>query len=471
MKRKLLVSLTLLGSLVGLAGCNATRPDDSNVLSVLSDAAVYLYDFDDAGKAIEQAEADIASGKKENTHKNQKLIVNTIILKAWGDEKEMTVASKNWGWGDTLTQNLLAGFLAKDTPDIISGETQLPEFVAKGYVEPFPDELAEFIKTNVSPIAYKALEYEGKMYGISMTPSLSALFWNKKILRDCGISETIIENGPSNWTELEETMNTIHSTKDSKGNFYNAGGVYVGSGGVNYGAFLRADTLLASAGGSFVDETGKPNMVTTENETAYNFLINQQKYSASNMLNTRAEDNYFKYFNSGNMAYKIDGLWGLTEAKENNIEVGCCLMPTPDGTGERGTEVIGATYMAVSKFAKHKELAFEFIKLTLGEEIQKNIARGGYRSPVLYSAIEELGNKESEYYETYFDYYKTYADYAATHDARTLPSFVLKKGSRSNIWSAVGNSLAQTNNPRNTLTALQLLQNAQNTMIKEWNKG
>ncbi|MCF0141118.1 MAG: HAD hydrolase family protein, partial [Mogibacterium sp.] len=39
-------------------------------------------------------------------------------------------------------------------------------------------------------------------------------------------------------------------------------------------------------------------------------------------LNTRAEDNYFKYFNSGNMAYKIDGLWGLTEAKENNIEVG-----------------------------------------------------------------------------------------------------------------------------------------------------
>ena len=203
MKRKLLVSLTLLGSLVGLAGCNATRPDDSNVLSVLSDAAVYLYDFDDAGKAIEQAEADIASGKKDNTHKNQMLIANTKILKAWADEKEMTVASKNWGWGDTLTQNLLAGFLAKDTPDIISGETQLPEFVAKGYVEPFPDELAEFVKTNVSPIAYKALEYEGKMYGISMTPSLSALFWNKKILRDCGISETIIENGPSNWTELE----------------------------------------------------------------------------------------------------------------------------------------------------------------------------------------------------------------------------------------------------------------------------
>ena len=305
-----------------------------------------------------------------------------------------------------------------------------------------------------------------------MTPSLTALFWNKTILRACNISETIVESGPSSWQELRETMATIHTFKDSKQNYYNAGGVYVGSGGVNYGAFLRTNTLLASADGSFVDKTtGAPNMVTEENEVAYNFLVEQRNYGAANMLNTKTEDNYFKYFNSGNMAYKVDGLWALTEAKENGIDVGCCLMPSVDGTGERSLGIIGATYLSVSKFAKHKELAFDFIRFTLNDEIQKNIAKGGYRAPVLLSAFSELGNTESEYYEDYFASVKSYHEYASSHDISVLPNFILKKGSRSNIWAAIGNSLALTNNSKNTKTVKQILQDAQNAMMKEWNKG
>ena len=464
-------ALTMLCAAGCGGGGNNTNSGDK--LTIMLDSSAFLMGFDeDIDGAVAEAERNIANGTTKDTVWNRIVIENTKLLKTWGQEQEKTIATKNWGWGDTLTQKLMAAFLAQETPDIINAETQMPGFAEEGYLEPFPADLEAFVRENVSPIAYKTMEKNGKIYGISLTPGITLLFWNKAILRQANISNDIIENGPKDWAEWKQTMAQINSVKDSSGVNLNAGGVYVGSGGVNYGAFFRAGTLMASAGGGYADESGAPAMNTEANKKAFDFLLEQKNYNLSNILNRAEEGNYFGYFNTGKMAYKVDGIWGIYEAAEYGLDVGYCLMPTPDGTGDRQSVLIGACYSGVPVYAKNKELAFEAIKFMLSEQVQSNIGKGGQRQPVLKSVLNTVYDQtDAEWYKPYFADYKYFANYAVENSVAGLPAFAMKRGKLSSLWGAAGNAMSKTAAKSNTQTSAQLLAEAQKTMMAEWNKG
>ena len=244
----LIINFLIVFVIVACGG-GGMQANNGDKLVLMLDSSSFLYGFDDIDVAISEQEKGIRDGIVKDNEQNRSLLENTKLLKAWGESKGKTIVSKNWGWADTLTQKLTAAFLSQETPDLIQGESQMPGFAKQGYLEPFPDELAKYIKENVSPLAYNDMEIDGKIYGIALTPSISLLYWNKDILRQANVSSEIIENGPANWEEWESVMAQIYNTKDSKGINLNAGGVYVGNGGVNYGAFFRVATLIDAAGG------------------------------------------------------------------------------------------------------------------------------------------------------------------------------------------------------------------------------
>ena len=473
LKRLLFLIINFLIVFVVVAcGGGGKQVNNGDKLVLMLDSSSFLYGFDDIDVAISEQEKGIRDGIVKDNEQNRSLLENTKLLKAWGESKGKTIVSKNWGWADTLTQKLTAAFLSQETPDLIQGESQMPGFAKQGYLEPFPDELAKYIKENVSPLAYNDMEIDGKIYGIALTPSISLLYWNKDILRQANVSSEIIENGPANWEEWESVMAQIYNTKDSKGINLNAGGVYVGNGGVNYGAFFRVATLIDAAGGSIADETGAPNLKTDANKKAFNFLINQKQYNQSNILNTKDESSYFSYFNTNKMAYKVDGIWGIFEAESYGQDIGYCLMPSVDGTGERGTVLLGASYSSVPIYAKNKELAFEAIKFMLSQEIQDNIGKGGQRTPVLFSSINSIYDQtEASWYKPFYADYKQFAQYTMEAEISGLPDFTMNKGKLSTLWAAFGNSIAKTSIKSNKQTADQLLQEAQTAMMAEWKKG
>ena len=471
----LLTAMTIIisSSVVGCSNTNSsnTTPTDGK-LTLMLDSSAFIYGFDDIDVAISEHERDMAAGTLKNNQANKSILENTKLLKAWGEEKGKTIVSKNWGWADSLTQKLMSAFLSQETPDLIQGETQMPGFAKQGYLEAFPDELANYVRENVSPIAYKDMEIDGKIYGISLTPSPSLLYWNKDILRQANVSSEIIENGPKTWSEWESVMAQIYATKDSKGVSLNAGGIYVGNGGVNYGAFFRVGTLMDAAGGSIDDSTGAPNLVTDANEKAFQFLINQKNYNQGNILNTKDEGSYFSYFNTNKIAYKVDGIWGAYEANLYGQDIGYCVLPSYDGTGSGGSMLLGATYSSVPIYAKNKELAFESIQFMLSKEIQDNIAKGGQRIPVLKETINTIYDQtDAEWYNDFYADYKEYASYCIEEEIHGLPDFTMKKGKLSNLWNAFGNSVAKTSIKSNNQSAKELLQEAQRAMITEWNKG
>ena len=59
--------------------------------------------------------------------------------------------NRGWGWLEDLIQKERDAFLAGRGPDIILGRTQMPDFAASGYLEPFPEYLAEKIREIAVP--------------------------------------------------------------------------------------------------------------------------------------------------------------------------------------------------------------------------------------------------------------------------------------------------------------------------------
>ncbi len=468
---KKILSLILVAmfafSLIACDNGRDSASSDGTELSVLLDTAVTAFGFEtDIQAGIDEMKQSIEEGYTEDTPAQRMIIKNTEIMRDWAIEKGVVLNGKNWGWADSLTNKLQSAFLAQDTPDIINGETQMKGFAQRGYLKPFPDDLAQFVKENCFSFAYSDMMFDGKIYGISLAPSVTILMWNKNLLRECGISEAIIENGPKDWAEWEATMQTIKS----KGK--NAGGVYTGSGNVNYGAFLRSGTLMLGSGGGFADENGAPNVASAENIEAYEFIRRMANYNKAGMLNATNEDSYFSYFKTGNMAYYVDGTWAVHDAQYLDFDTGYCIMPNKDGTGGGSTMMIGCAYLSVPIYAKNPDLAWDLIRLLLSEQIQTNLAKGGLRFSALASSAQTVySDTASEYYKEFFAGYKILTQYAITQDVKGLPAFTMNNGKLSELWGSVGNLLGKLTDSKNSTDISVLAQDAQNSMMTQWNKG
>ena len=209
LKRTITLLLAAALSTAVLAGCSGGNESGMTEIDVLWDNLAFIIG-DDIDEAIASDEQSIA----ENLF--------------------------DMGWNDGLTTALLSCFWMQDGPDIIQGEEQLPQFIEDGYIAPLPDDMAERIREKCSPVAYKALERDGKLYGVAIQPGVTLLFWNKDVLRAAGYSDSdpIMTEGPKDWDEWLEVMERVDQTTDARG-----GGLYVGS---QMGGYLRVGGLLDS---------------------------------------------------------------------------------------------------------------------------------------------------------------------------------------------------------------------------------
>lgn len=461
----ILISVFMLAS-VSCITPPADDENDPNALTVLLDSSVTAIGFEkDIQAGIDEMQSSMDAGYTENNVTNRMILENTKLLRDWADSKEINLNCKTWGWGDSLTNKLQSAFFAKDTPDLVIGETQMPSFAQKGYLQEFPEDLSNYIKENCLSLSYAPMTIDGKIYGVALAPSVTVLLWNKDMLARAGVSQSIIDNGPANWEEWDSAMAAVAANGE------NAGGVYTGPGKSDNGAFLRSGTLMLAGGGGFADETGAPNINSPENIEAFEFIRKMAGYNKPGMLNAQTEDSYFSYFKTGKMAYYVDGSWAINDAKDLNFDVGYCLMPTKDGSGDGSTIAIGCVYLSVPIYAKNSDRAWDLIRFFLSSEIQTNLARGGARFPALRSASQSVyADTSSEYYQEHFAAYKTLSDAVSNQNVTSLPPFVMDNGKLSNIWTAAGQLLGKLADPKNNDSVTSLAQAAQAAMMTEWNK-
>ena len=368
----------------------------------------------------------------------------------------------DWGWDETLAQKLTTTFEANDSSigaDVVVGETQMPKYMEEGKLEPFPAELEAFVRKNILPHGYKAMTMKDKngterIYGVAAAPSITVLVWNKAVLRNAGVDDKFVENGPATWSEWLEICKKLDVARKK------AGGVYCGP---NTGAYIRNGALMYMNGGSFKNEDGKAFIESDANAKYFEFLRKMAGYNIDKSLTVASEDMYYKTFGNGRIAFLVDGSWRIAQAKEEgNVEVGFCALPVPDNEwlSESASEstlkksmVVGAAYLCVPTYSTNKENAFKVIQSYISKDVQEVMASCDLR-PVISKEVgeaenyEQLSPKQSRIYKIM----KT-----------TEPVFIPNFGkSNSKVWTTIGGVLADVCNTGEDISVI--LGKAQKTL-------
>lgn len=347
----------------------------------------------------------------------------------------------DWGWDYELTQKLTNAFMSGgkgESPEVILGESQMIGYMEQGLLKPFPDELAAFVREKMLPATYKALEKDGKIYGVAANPSCLQLIYNKAVLRACGVSETIIENGVSTWDEFISVCQTVKA--NGKGRYY-AGGIYSGS---STGGYMRIAPFMIQAGGGYTDADGKPYFDSAGNVRALEMLRQIGACNPTGGLSSSSEATMINQFTRGRYAFMVDGSWRVKMSNETGLDVGYCKLPSPDGKTDV-TLAVGLGYLAVPNYVSDPTDAFAVIKSYISDEAQSVLADADLR-PVArldIGSAEDYKDRAPTQYEA-FNILKNSQLYI-------LPSFGTNEAK---IWQAFGEALVKTTTTNESILSL-----------------
>ena len=347
----------------------------------------------------------------------------------------------DWGWDYELTQKLTNTFMSGgkgESPEVILGESQMIGYMEQGLLKPFPDELAAFVREKMLPATYKALEKDGKIYGVAANPSCLQLIYNKAVLRACGVSETVIENGVSTWDEFISVCQTVKA--NGKGRYY-AGGIYSGS---STGGYMRIAPFMIQAGGGYTDADGKPYFDSEGNVRALEMLRQIGACNPTGGLSSSSEATMINQFTRGRYAFMVDGSWRVKMSDETGLDVGYCKLPSPDGETDV-TLAVGLGYLAVPNYVSDPTDAFAVIKSYISDEAQSVLADADLR-PVArldIGSAEDYKDRAPTQYEA-FNILKNSQLYI-------LPSFGTNEAK---IWQAFGEALVKTTTTNESILSL-----------------
>ena len=347
----------------------------------------------------------------------------------------------DWGWDYELTQKLTNAFMSGgkgESPEVILGESQMIGYMEQGLLKPFPDELAAFVREKMLPATYKALEKDGKIYGVAANPSCLQLIYNKAVLRACGVSETIIENGVSTWDEFISVCQTVKA--NGKGRYY-AGGIYSGS---STGGYMRIAPFMIQAGGGYTDADGKPYFDSEGNVRALEMLRQIGACNPTGGLSSSSEATMINQFTRARYAFMVDGSWRVKMSNETGLDVGYCKLPSPDGETDV-TLAVGLGYLAVPNYVSDPTDAFAVIKSYISDEAQSVLADADLR-PVArldIGSAEDYKDRAPTQYEA-FNILKNSQLYI-------LPSFGTNEAK---IWQAFGEALVKTTTTNESILSL-----------------
>jgi multiple sugar transport system substrate-binding protein len=328
--------------------------------------------------------------------------------------QEISVEVQDWGWAEDLVKKEVNAFLAKQGPEVIVGETQMPGFAVKGYLQEFPAALTTKVKNEVQQGAYLPLTVGGKIYGMAVFPGVSILLWNKDVVKKAGLNP---EKAPATWDELLANADAV--TKAGKGQFY-GGGCYAGP---HFGGSLRYGAWLLENGGGFVDAGSRPAFNSPANIETLTYVRKLAKNIPPGLAGEPNEGAFWDAFHQGKMAYIIDGPWRKSEAKRFGVEVGYSGLPMPKGKTQPFVITIGAAFYGVPTYAKNKDAAFKYLEALLDKSVQDVVVKDGRRPPVL-----KLYQKDPDFMGSYMGaFYK-----ALGGSAQGLPTFAGEQNAK--IW-------------------------------------
>ncbi|MFB4290556.1 extracellular solute-binding protein [Nonomuraea sp. ATR24] len=263
-------------------------------------------------------------------------------------------------------------------PDVMVGAHDwIGNLVQNGAIDPV--NLTEEQKSAFSPIAMKAVTFDGQVYGAPYAVENIALIRNTDLAPDAPAS-------------IEEMVKTGKKLKDDgkveeilclpvaqKGDAFHAYPIFASGGGALFGTTASGDpdpkkVLLGSEGS--VKAFGRFKELGEKGDGAL-------KTSITN-------ENYITSFAGKKCAYLISGPWAMTDVKKGGF--GYDITPVPSfEDGEPATPFVGVQSFFVASKGKSKTLAQEFVtNYVTNKDVAKALYEADPRPPALAETLEEV---------------------------------------------------------------------------------
>lgn len=252
-------------------------------------------------------------------------------------------------------------------PDVAAIDlVYLPYFASVGVLDDITDkaESLPYYK-DLSPAHRKLATYEDRTYALPFTAEASVLFYNKDLFKKAGLDP---DKPPADYAEITRAAKKIRALgKDTYG--------YVISGACGGCNIFEFTPHIWASGGDVLSDDGTKARLDSP-EVADALAMYRQMYtdgSIPELSKTDNGSNAAAAFQSGKIGMiPLGAFYVQTLKKDNKVDFGVAPLPGKNG----GTSSFaGGDEIAVTKGAKNKEAAWEFVKWATGEEAQTILAK------------------------------------------------------------------------------------------------
>lgn len=301
-------------------------------------------------------------------------------------EKEhpgVTVRLEFHGWDEALRQNLFNALLAGTAPDVVVGESFFRPFINAGGLLPL-DTVVEDIRDDLLPGTYQAVTKEEHIYGLPAFTGVFGLERNCEVVTAAGFD---CARPPETWDELLSQAREI--TERGKGAYY--GYTIQGPIETSTGSVLRFGVLLAQAGADIcVDDCSRPYLNNPKSAPALELFRELYRYTPPGLAFNPDEGQVYEQLFRGLSAYQIAGSWHPQWAKD----IGCedcrySAIPVPE-SGEAANLVVGNVIYAVLAQSQHPDIAAEWVKFLVRDDVQALVYPTLGRLPTTRPALQAL---------------------------------------------------------------------------------
>ncbi len=298
------------------------------------------------------------------------------MIEKWNAEHpdEKVTFKEQTDEADQQHDDLVQNFQAKNADyDVVSVDVVwTAEFAAQGWIQPLEDDMAlDTAKMLPAPVA--AATYQDKLYAAPQSSDGGILYYRKDL----------VETPPATWDELVD-MCSIAEENDM--------GCFAGQYAQYEGLTVNASEAINSAGGSVIDDQGKPTLDTPEAAEGLGNLVEAFESGAipAEAITYTEEEGRIAFQNGDLLFHRnwpyVYSLATTEESSKVKDSLGMAPLPGVDGPG---ASTLGGHSAAISVYSENKATARDFLEFVTSEEQQQFFAEQGSLAPVLASLYDD----------------------------------------------------------------------------------
>ncbi len=255
------------------------------------------------------------------------------------------------------------------------------EFAANGWIEQLPQDQFPTDKMLKGPVA--TVMYFNKMYAAPYLTDGGMLYYRKDLLDAAGVTAP-----PKTWDEMTADCKKVQASAGGAGV-----GCYAGQFEKYEGLTVNFSEAINSAGGQVIGDDGKPKVDTPEAKKGLDFLVQGFKDGTiPKEAITYKEEEGRRAFQDGKLIFHRQWPYQYTKANatdgSSKVAGKFAVAPLP-GLTSTGKSSLGGHNLAISKFAKNKGSALEFIKFLTSESEEKLHLQKTSEAPVYATLYDD----------------------------------------------------------------------------------